>query len=165
MAPDVKSLEEFIDLVLAKEKVDGLRKIAQELKDDLPNLRKAIEEFQAKRKVSRTEFEAAWTEIHKSAGKRGDYQALTVASSIGDVARLKALRERILQHGSDEAFHDSRKVNDIIIPNRFGEKPAPRRGRRSSFLSLFQYALGCIQPRTRVRARIFRSKPRDQCRR
>ena len=44
--------------------------------------------------------------------------------TVQDEPQLKALRERILQRDSDEAFYDYQKVNSIIMRNRLMEKMA-----------------------------------------
>jgi HEAT repeat protein len=117
-APDLDKEEKFLDEVLAKEKHEQLKEAGRKCRDGLANTRKAIADFQSKKKVSKTDFQEAWTDIYKSAGKKGDYKKLAAASSIEDESKLEALRERILQRYSDEAFYDYQKVNDIIIFNR-----------------------------------------------
>jgi hypothetical protein len=47
------------------------------------------------------------------------------ASTAADAPKLKALRERILQRDSDEAFYDFNKVNMIMFWNRLAENPEP----------------------------------------
>ncbi len=49
---------------------------------------------------------------------KDDIDILRNTSTIKDESRLKRLRERILQRGSDEAFSDHQMVNRIISMNR-----------------------------------------------
>ena len=54
-------------------------------------------------------------------GLEGSYEVLGASSTAQDERKLKALRERILQRNSDEAFYDHQKVNEIIVWNRLAQ--------------------------------------------
>lgn len=55
-------------------------------------------------------------------GRRATIPLLGIASVASDEAKLKALRRRILQRNSDEAFHDYQRVNEAILRNRMVAK-------------------------------------------
>lgn len=74
--------------------------------------------FAKTKKPSAASFKLEYAAIFKAAGVKGDYEKLGACSTVQDEPRLKALRERILQRNSDEAFYDYQKVNEIIMLNR-----------------------------------------------
>jgi len=81
-----------------------------------------VTEFVGKKKVSKSEFDREYSRLYKSAGHEGDYDVLATSSSLEDEPRLKKLRECILLRDSDESFYDYKKVNNIIVFNRFAAR-------------------------------------------
>lgn len=119
---DLKQLKTVFEQIVAKEKDDRLVAFARETLGNLDNMKAAIASFAEKKQISAVSFQKEYELLFKSGGKNGSYETLAVSSSVKDEARLKALRERILQRDSDEAFYDYQKVNDIIMQNRLAKK-------------------------------------------
>jgi hypothetical protein len=115
---DLAAIGEFSQEVLAKEQNEKVRTFTQETVDGIPAMAKDLAEFKAKKKPNKAEFERNYAQLERSAGKEGSVHALAVTSSPGDEARLKKLRERILQRDSDEALYDYKDVNMVILGNR-----------------------------------------------
>jgi hypothetical protein len=111
--------------VIAKEKDENLVKLARGAIEGMDRMKATIASSAKDKQVSKEFFQREYAPLFKSAGKKGDYKALAAASTIDDEPKLKALRERILQRDSDEAFYDYQKVNEIILVNRMigREKP------------------------------------------
>jgi hypothetical protein len=118
---DIERMKAFFEDVVAKEKDAQLKKFAGETVANVGRVKdKLLSETQPK-KGSPADFAREYALLFKSAGHKGDYAVLAASSSAKDEPKLKALRERILQRNSDEAFYDYQKVNGIIIRNRFVE--------------------------------------------
>ena len=115
---DLKVIKDFFENVVSKGKEKELVQFASETLKNLNGMEAAVNSFKKSKKVSETLFREQYESLYASTGKTGDYQALSVASKPEDEAKLKKLRERILQRDSDEAFVDYKKVNEIIIFNR-----------------------------------------------
>ncbi len=115
---DLSAMAAFFQEVVGKEKDEELRTFARETLANMDLIKAAVAEFVQERNSSPAAFKAALTELDKSAGKKGDYVALAKSSGPGDEPSLKALRERILQRDSDEAFADYQAVNNIILFSR-----------------------------------------------
>jgi hypothetical protein len=115
---DLKLIKDFFENVVSKGKEKELVQFASETLKNLNGMEAAVNSFEKSKKVSERMFREQYESLYASAGKTGDYQALSVASKPEDEAKLKKLRERILQRDSDEAFADYKKVNEIIIFNR-----------------------------------------------
>jgi hypothetical protein len=107
--------------VTDKEKDPDLKRFAQETLDNMGQLQSSITSFKKEKQISRTAFDREYAALYKTAGKKGDYKILASSSSYENEKQLKTLRERILQRGSDEAFYDYDKVNDIISKNRLAK--------------------------------------------
>lgn len=117
--PDPAQMKAFFQQVLSKGGEQEVTKFAQETVDSINEKSlKSISDMARKKQPSPASFQKEYTQLFKSAGKKGSYDTLGAASTIGDEPRLKALRERILQRDSDEAFGDYQKVNGIIAMNR-----------------------------------------------
>jgi hypothetical protein len=115
---DPSEVRTFCEKVVAKEKDNNLLKLARKAIDETDRVKEEIASSAKTKQVSRESFQQQYVKLFKSCGKKGDYKILSSASSLKDEPTLKVLRERILQRGSDEAFYDYRKVNDIILLNR-----------------------------------------------
>jgi len=115
---DLPQMKAVLEQVMAKEKDEKLVKFAHETLDNMDQIRDAAAEFSRKKHLSATSFTREYAKLFESYGKEGDYEALGVSCTTQDEPQLKALRERILQRDSDEAFYDYQKVNDIIMQNR-----------------------------------------------
>jgi len=115
---DLSEMKAFFEQVVAKEKDTELLGFAKETVAGMEEMKAAIAEGEENRTPSAAAFKTALTELDRSAGKKGDYRALAISSVLSDEPSLKALRARILQRDSDEAFEDYQKVNNIIIFNR-----------------------------------------------
>ena len=107
--------------VTDKEKDLDLKRFAQETLDNMGQLQSSIASFKKERQISKVAFDREYATLYKTAGKKGDYKILASSSSYENEKQLKTLRERILQRGSDEAFYDYDKVNDIISKNRLAK--------------------------------------------
>jgi hypothetical protein len=118
---DLDQLQAVFEQIVATEKNPKLAAFAQETLGSMPALKKERDSFRKNKKVSSASFQQAYGLLFKSAGKEGSYDTLAEASTEKDEPRLKALRERILQRASDEAFYDYQKVNDIIMRNRMAQ--------------------------------------------
>jgi len=115
---DPIQVRSFCEEVVAKEKDENLVKRARRAIESVDHVKAAVASAAKAKHVSEDSFQREYAELYNSAGKKGDYKALAAASTIDDEPKLKALRERILQRDSDEAFYDYQKVNDIILLNR-----------------------------------------------
>jgi len=121
--PDLDAIKKFSEAAVSKEKNKQVLKYARETLDNLGKMEADVAAFRKKKNVSAAVFQTEYDRLFKSAGKNGDYEALSAASAPGDEPKLARLRERILQRDSDEAFYDYQKINHIIIFNRFMKKP------------------------------------------
>jgi hypothetical protein len=117
--PDLPRLKSIFERVINENKDTGLVQFARETVDMI-NKSTFTAPLKTKQ-VSATSFLREYAQLFKSAGKKGDYQTLANSSSMNDEPKLKALRERILQRDSDEAFYDYRKVSEIIMLNRLAK--------------------------------------------
>lgn len=117
--PDLPRLKSIFEKVIAENKNADLVKFARE-SVDMINKSTFTAPLKTKQ-VSAASFKREYAQLFKSAGKKGDYQTLANTSSMNDEPKLKALRERILQRDSDEAFYDYRKVSEIIMLNRLAK--------------------------------------------
>ena len=119
VSPDLDTIEKFSRDVVSKEKEESLVQFAKETLNNLDRTNEWISSFKTEKEVSSKQFQKEYDKLYKSAGKKGDYKVLSIASSFEDEPKLKKLRERILQRDSDESFYDYQKVNEIIMLNRF----------------------------------------------
>jgi hypothetical protein len=119
ISTDLKMIKDFSESVVLRAKEKELVDFATQTLKNLNGMEAAINSFEKSKKSEEGMFREQYEELYASAGKSGDYQALSVTSKPEDEAKLKKLRERILQRDSDEAFGDYKKVNEIIIFNRF----------------------------------------------
>ena len=118
MMSDKSQMKSFVERVISEDKSEQVLKFSRGTLDMLNGLKAGLANASLPIKPSAELFQSEYERIFKSAGTKGDYKKLLSASSIDDEQRLKALRERILQRNSDEAFYDYQKVNDIIVFNR-----------------------------------------------
>lgn len=116
-APDPDAMTAFSQQVIAKEKDKSLVQFARGTLADVEKVRKNVASYRKLKKVDAEAFRREYEALYRSVG-RGNYDALRAASTLEDEAKLKKLRERILQRNSDEALEDYEKVNDIITLNR-----------------------------------------------
>lgn len=115
---DLGELRRFLERVVATEQEAQLLTFARETLTGLDGLAADAARFRSKRTEPTQPFGEVWGQLYRSAGRKGDYDALAAASTVGDEASLKLLRERILQRRSDDALQDYQKVNRIILRNR-----------------------------------------------
>lgn len=115
---DLTQMKAFFEQVVTKEKDGDVAKFARETVDNMERMKEGTAKFAKSKKPSASSFQSGYAQLFKSAGKKGSYEALGLASATDDEPKLKALRERILQRDSDEAFYDYQKVNEIIVRNR-----------------------------------------------
>ena len=115
---DLKMIKDFSESVVSKAKEKELVQFASETLKNLNGMEAAVNSFKQSKKAGERTFREQYESLYASAGKSGDYQILSVTSKPEDEAKLKKLRERILQRDSDEAFADYKKVNEIIFFNR-----------------------------------------------
>jgi hypothetical protein len=127
--PDIDSLTAFMRRVKSKSDDMDSRKFAEETIEMLKSLSKEIGSLEEMKRVSPEAFEEAYRQIWDSYGREGGYESLFAASQLDDEARLKKLRERILQRNSDEALYDYKKINQTIYANRllFSHAAAPKK--------------------------------------
>jgi hypothetical protein len=104
--------------VVTKEKNEKLVKTARKVIEGMDRMKVAVASAAKAKQISKDAFEREYVGLFKSAGHKGDYKVLSAASTMEDEPRLKALRERILQRDSDEAFYDYQKINEIVVLNR-----------------------------------------------
>lgn len=119
---DLDHMKAFFAEVVTKEKDPEVLAFARETVDGMGKMRKKVDEFVAEKKRSPQSFAKAYDELYESLGKKGSYDVLAASSSVQDEAKLRALRERILQRNSDEAFYDYQNVNNVIIMNRLMDR-------------------------------------------
>lgn len=115
---DFDQMKTFFGQVENKEEEGELIRFALETLRGIDALKADLEARSKKKKSSASSFQSEYDKLFKSAGKEGDYNILDLSSTAQDEPKLKALRERILQRNSDEAFGDYQKVNAIIVRNR-----------------------------------------------
>jgi HEAT repeat protein len=116
---DPTVLNKWYAQVIAEEKDERLLALARQMTDRFSKVMEQIRKTSAEPlKPSAEIFLREYKQLFQSAGKQGDYQSLAASSSVSNELQLKALRERILQRGSDEAFYDYKKINKIILINR-----------------------------------------------
>lgn len=115
---DPAQFRSFCREVVAKEKDEDLVKLARRAIEDANRVKAEITSSTNDKNVSKDSFQQEYARSFQSAGKKGNYKTLAAASTLDDEPKLKALRERILQRDSDEAFYDYQNVNEIILLNR-----------------------------------------------
>ena len=120
--PDIEQWKAFFEQVKIKGNNQSVIKFASETLASIDQIKTAVTEFVGKKKVSKSEFDREYSRLYKSAGHEGDYDVLATSSSLEDEPRLKKLRECILLRDSDESFYDYKKVNNIIVFNRFAAR-------------------------------------------
>ncbi len=118
---DFKKMKTFFEQVIAKEKNNDILQFAKETLDNMDQMKARVTAFAQKKKSSAAFFQSEYAKLFKSFGKKGNYEILGTFSTVQDEQKLKALRERILQRDSDEAFYDYQNVNTIIMQNRLAE--------------------------------------------
>ena len=116
--PDAAEMKTTFEQIAATEKDEKLAIYARTTLDNIGLMQTALDKYAKKKKVSPFFLERDYSELFKSAGKRGSYELLAIYSAKQDEPMLKSLRERILTRDSDDAFYDYRSVNDIIMRNR-----------------------------------------------
>ena len=117
---DLDEMKATFERIAAKEQDPDLKKFANEA-IEMINQSQFTTGAENKH-ISAESFQEQYTELFNSAGKKGDYEILANSSSVNDEPKLKALRERILQRDSDEAFYDYQNINRIILLNRWLNK-------------------------------------------
>ena len=115
---DLSQMKTFFEQVVAKEKDEEVQKFARQTLNNMDHIKTTIVSFSKNKTHSESAFQREYSQLLKSEGKKGDYEALGISSTLEDEPKLKTLRERILQRDSDEAFYDYQKVNEIIMRNR-----------------------------------------------
>lgn len=118
VAPDFKSVESFSKEVVLKEKDEALQRFAKETIENLPEMSEGLKSFEAKKRSAPEDFQREYQRIFASFGLKGDYEVIAATASFEDEAKLKKLRERVLQRNSDESYYDFQKINRIIHSNR-----------------------------------------------
>lgn len=112
-------MKTFFEQVLAREKDEKVAQFARETIGGMDQMKTQVATaIQKKSPAPREDFQREYDALFESAGKKGSYDVLGAASTSQDEPKLKALRERILQRDSDEAFADYQKVNTIVVINR-----------------------------------------------
>jgi HEAT repeat protein len=115
---DFSQMKTFFEQVVAKEKDAKAADFARETVSTMDRMKADVADYGKKKQPSAAAFQREYELLFKSAGKSGSYDVLGVSSTAQDEPKLKALRERILQRNSDEAFYDYQKVNEIVLRNR-----------------------------------------------
>jgi len=121
---DLSQMKDVFEQIVAKEKDEVMLKYARETLGSMDRMKTEMAAFAQKKQSSAESFKCEYAKLFQSAGKKSNYELLGVYSTVQDEPQLKALRERILQRDSDEAFYDYQKVNSIIMRNRLMEKMA-----------------------------------------
>jgi HEAT repeat protein len=124
---DLGEQQRVFEQVVAKENHTNVVRFARETLAHLSRVKGQMAALAKKRRASAAAFNREYTKLYESAGHKGEYEALAAASTAADEPKLKALRERILQRNSDEAFYDYQKVNNIIMQNRLIKNAAERK--------------------------------------
>ena len=93
--PDLAGLKSTFEQVTANEKDADLVKFAREAIDMINQSK--FTSMADRKHISAESFQKEYTQLFKSAGKKGNYEILANSSSVNDEPKLKALRERILQ--------------------------------------------------------------------
>ncbi len=115
---DLTQMKAFFEQAATKEKDGEVGKFARETIDSMDKMRAVLTVFSEKKQPWAPTFQREYAQLFKTAGKKGSFEVLGTSSTAGDEPKLKALRERILQRDSDEAFYDYQKVNELIVKNR-----------------------------------------------
>jgi hypothetical protein len=116
--PDFTEMKRVFEQVASRESDEKLAGFARETLTNLDHMKADVASFKQKKQPSAASFKREYEQLFKSAGNKGSYETLGISSTAEDEPKLKALRERILQRDSDEAFYDYQKVNEIILRNR-----------------------------------------------
>jgi hypothetical protein len=116
--PDFMEMKVVFEQVALRESNEKLAGFARETLGNLDHMKADVASFKQKKQPSAASFQREYEQLFKSAGNKGSYETLGISSTAQDEPKLKALRERILQRDSDEAFYDYQKVNGIILRNR-----------------------------------------------
>ena len=118
---DTRKIKSFFESVAGKESDRELVKFATETLKSLKGMEDAVQSFKKEKKVSEKDFKKEYDALYRTMGRVGDYRILSISSKPEDEARLKKLRERVLQRTTDECFRDVKKINETIIFNRLSK--------------------------------------------
>jgi HEAT repeat protein len=124
---ELSQMKVFFEQVAAKEKDKQVLEFARETLDMMNKMEVDAKEFAQAKQSATASFQSEYKQLFKSYGKEGDYENLGIYSTLQDEPKLKALRERILQRDSDEAFDDYQQVNAIIMQNRLAHSIQSRK--------------------------------------
>jgi hypothetical protein len=115
---DLAAVRRFFREVEKAERDERLVAFARQTLGAIGALAAEAEQFARQPPQAPRPFQDVWDELYRSAGRKGDYPALSAASRPEHEGRLKALRQRILHRHSEEALADYQRVNRIILRTR-----------------------------------------------
>ena len=115
---NLEDVRVFSEEVVQRDKNSAAGKFASETIENMEEMANHFKSFKAKKRDDRILFESEYKQLLDSYGNKGSFDNLEATSVKTDEAKLKKLRETILQRNSDECLYEYRKLNNIIIMNR-----------------------------------------------
>jgi hypothetical protein len=111
--------KEFFTSVTTKETDAKARDYAKETLSLFDTYKTNMGDSLKNKEINPEKFKTEYKLLYKSYGQEGQYENLMKYSTFKDEGSLRRLKERILERESDEALHDYKKINYIILMNRF----------------------------------------------
>lgn len=111
--------KEYFTSVIAKETDVKAKDYARETLSLFDKYKINLGDSLKNKEIDLEKFKAEYKLLYDSYGQEGEYENLMKYSTFKDEGLLRRLKERILERESDEALYDYRKVNYIILLNRF----------------------------------------------
>lgn len=115
---DMDELRAFFAIVAKEERDPDLNAFAVATLAKIESKKALVRRHRSEKRDDREEFESTYQTLYVTYGKRGNYKDLLDTSLPGDEEKLKALRQRILRRGTDDALYAYRNISAIIVTNR-----------------------------------------------
>jgi len=122
VSSDVASVIRFHQSILKSESDAQLKALSADILSHKSSILDAVAAFKKNKVDDAKKFQKYYQLAYDSYGLDAEWKILSSCSKPSDNEKLKKLRERIFQRGSDESFYDCKALNHIILLNRVMEK-------------------------------------------
>ena len=119
VSPDMASAIRFHQSIVKSESDANLKALSEGTVAQQKNVFDAVAAFKKQKVDDSKKFQQQYQLAYDSYGHDGDFKILSSCSKAADNEKLKKLRERVFQRGSDESFYHCESLNHIILLNRF----------------------------------------------
>jgi len=122
VSSDIASVIRFHQSILKSESDAQLKALSADTLAHKSSILDAVAAFKKNKVDDAKKFQKYYQLAYDNYGLNVEWKILSSCSKSSDNEKLKKLRERIFQRGSDESFYDCEALNHIILLNRFIEK-------------------------------------------